>query len=534
MAFGESPSDELIRTAYAREAGDTAILYKGMSLADIAHVVGLVESKIIPRQAGGELLWALLEIHPSPPVDFAVDPARGDSYSNREAYLRMLTPSAGWLSAGRARRESTTTGYRIAVRERLLSLAGALSDCAAAALEQCDAHQATLFPDYTYLQPAQPTVFAHYLLTFVYPMLRDLERLGDAFGRTNVSPAGCGSVNGSRLPLDRKALSEMLGFDRPIAHARDAMWQADGPIENAALITGVLVNLDRLAEDLQIFSTLEFGLVELSDRHARASVIMPQKKNPYSLAYLRGLAGASIGTLAAMSAVAKTPSGQIDNRMFAYGDIPRALDQATDAARLMADVLRGLTVKTDVAKQRAGQEFLGATDLAEVIMLECEIDYKTAHRVVARAVREAHESSETGEPGKSALSVERLEAIAEATIGKKLGLSKKKIREALDPRSIVATRNGVGGAASESVSEMITECKRSLKENDAWRLTTGRKLVEAETRLAMKATLLKVVPTEPAEDDGSSASPRGESVSWEKEFEDLPKMPPRRRRFTAE
>ena len=525
MVFGEPPSDELIRTAYAREAGDTAILYKGMSLADIAHVVGLVESKIIPRQAGGELLWALLEIHPSPPMDFAVDPARGDSYSNRESYLRMLTPSTGWLSVGRTRRESTTTGYRIAVRERLLSLAGALGDCATAALKQCDAHRATLFPDYTYLQPAQPTVFAHYLLTFVYPMLRDLERLGGAFARTNVSPAGCGSVNGSRLPLDREALSAMLGFDRPIPHARDAMWQADGPIENAALITGALVNLDRLAEDLQIFSTSEFGLVELADRHARASVIMPQKKNPYSLAYLRGLAGASIGTLAAMAAVAKTPSGQIDNRMFAYGDVPRALDHAADAARLMADVLRGITVKTDVAERRAAQDFLGATDLAEVIMIECEIDYKTAHRIVARAIREALDSGESG------LSVKRLEASAETTVGKQLGLSKNRIRESLDPASIVATRSGIGGAASESVGEMIAECRKGLKENETWRLTTGRKLVEAETRLGMKATVLKIVP---AEGDGSSGAERAESDSWEKEFEDLPKMPPGRRRFPAE
>lgn len=525
MVFGEPPADELIRTAYAREAGDTAILYKGMSLADIAHVVGLVESKIIPRQAGGELLWALLEIHPSPPMDFAVDPGRGDSYSNRESYLGMLTPSVGWLSTGRARRESTTTGYRIAVRERLLSLAGALGDCAAAALEQCDAHRTTLFPDYTYLQPAQPTVFAHYLLTFVYPMLRDLERLRGAFERTNVSPAGCGSVNGSRLPLDREALSEMLGFDRPIPHARDAMWQADGPIENAALITAMLVNLDRLAEDLQIFSTSEFGLAELADRHARASEIMPQKKNPYSLAYLRGLAGASIGTLAAMSAVAKTPSGQIDNRMFAYGDVPRALDHATDAARLMADVLRGLTVKTDVAQRRAAQGFLGATDLAEVIMIECEIDYKTAHRIVARAVRQALDSDE------SALSVERLEAAAETTVGKKLGLSKKKIREALDPASIVATRTGIGGAAHESVSEMISECGKRLNENGAWRLETGRKLVEAETRLGMRATLLKIVPSK----GESSQEPQGaEADSWEKEFEDLPKMPPGRRRFPTE
>src|SRR3972149_8587350 len=102
MRLKESPADELIHTAYAREVGDAAILYEGMSLADIAHVVGLIESNIIPREAGGELLAALLAIHPTPPLDFTFDPARGDLYSNREAYLKMLTPAVAWLSAGGA------------------------------------------------------------------------------------------------------------------------------------------------------------------------------------------------------------------------------------------------------------------------------------------------------------------------------------------------------------------------------------------------------------------------------------------------
>jgi argininosuccinate lyase len=489
-----------------------------MSLADVAHVVGLLESEILPREAGGELLWALLEIHPSPPLDFAVDPKRGDSYSNREAYLRMLTPAAGWLSAGRARRESTTTGYRITVRERLLVLGAALEDSVAAALELAERHRATLFPDYTYLQPAQPTVFGHYLLTFAHPMLRDLDRLRAVYQRTNVSPAGAGSVNGSRLPLDRDSLAEMLGFDDAIPHTRDAMWQADGPIEIAALVTAALINIDRLAEDLQIFSTAEFGLVELADRHARPSVIMPQKKNPYSLAYLRGLAGESIGHLAAMAAVGKTPSGQIDNRMFAYGTIPRILNDAADAVRLMADVLLGIVVNKETAARRAAQDFVGATDLAEVIMTECGIDYKTAHGLVAGAVRSATAAGET------TLTPERLEFQAEASLGRRLGLSADRMAEALDPERIVATRTGKGGAAVTSVEQMISTCRKGLDAHRQWRRAAAKKLHEAETRLLLKATSLKIAPPAPAE-----GSPSAEDL-----FEDLPKMPPGRRRFPIE
>ncbi|HEV2237331.1 MAG TPA: lyase family protein, partial [Ktedonobacterales bacterium] len=303
MRLSEPPARSLVDTAYARETGDTALLYFGMSLADLAHVLELMEAGVLPAATGGELLQALLELHPAPPLDFGLDPARGDLYSNREAYLRMLGAPVGWLSAGRARREATTIGYRVAVRARLLGLAAALGELAAAGLDLAEAQRATLFPDYTYLQPAQPTTFGHYLLTFVTPLLRDLARTRAAFANANASPAGSGSVNGSRLPLDRARLAARLGFDSVIAHTRDGMWQPDGPIEIGGLLAAALVNLDRLAEDLQHFATAEFGLVELADRHTRTSVIMPQKKNPYALAYVRGVCGEAIGAVAAFAAL---------------------------------------------------------------------------------------------------------------------------------------------------------------------------------------------------------------------------------------
>jgi argininosuccinate lyase len=488
MRLTEPPADELIHTAYARETGDAAILYEGMSLADLAHVLELIDSTIIASGVGGKLLAALLQIHPTPPADLAFDPARGDVYSNREVYLKTLTSATGWLSAGRARREATTVAYRIAVRRRLLALASALETCAIAALDRADAHRTTLFPDYTYLQPAQPSTFGHYLLTFVYPMLRDLDRVRAAFARTNLSPAGIGSVNGSRLPLDRTRLAKRLGFDGVITHARDAMWQADGPIEIAALLTTALINLDRLAEDLQIFSTAEFGLIELADRHTRTSVIMPQKKNPYSLAYVRGLASECIGTLTTMAAVAKTPSGQIDNRMFPYGDVPRALDNAIGAIRLMADVLRGITVKTDTTAQRASEDFIGATDLAEVIMLNCGIDYKAAHDVVGQAVRAALDA------GVTTLDAERIDQAAEETIGRKLELSSDLLEATLDPIAIIATRTAIGGAAESAVMNMIAECRSTLAEVAHWRTTTQARLAEAESTLLREAAALSSTP----------------------------------------
>ncbi len=184
-----------------------------MSLADLAHAVMLVEIGLIPPEIGAKLLAVLLELHAIPAAEFPFDPARGDAYNNREYVLRQQAPEvAGWLQVGRPRREVTTIAYLLVLRERLLALTAALLDLMTALLNLAEAHLHTLMPDYTYLQTAHPTTLAHYLLTFAQPMTRDLDRLHDVFERTNLSPAGSGSTNGSRLPLDRARLAEALGF----------------------------------------------------------------------------------------------------------------------------------------------------------------------------------------------------------------------------------------------------------------------------------------------------------------------------------
>jgi argininosuccinate lyase len=316
----EGPAPELIDSAFALEAGDGPLLCQAMSLADLAHALMLIEVGLIPPDAGATLLAALLDLHNIPGDTFPFDPAQGDAYTNREYVLRQKVPQvAGWLQAGRPRREVTTLGYLLVVRERLLALTRALLAAMQALLILAESHLDTLMSDYTYLQTAHPTSLAHYLLTFVQPMSRDLARLQAVFERVNLSPAGAGSTNGSRLPLQRERLAELLGFAGVVTHTRDAMWQPDVPIEVMSGLVAMLVNADRLAEDLQLWATAEFNFIDLADRHTRISVIMPHKKNPYSLAFIRGVAREMIGRWVSVAAVGATPSGQVDNRIFIYG-----------------------------------------------------------------------------------------------------------------------------------------------------------------------------------------------------------------------
>jgi argininosuccinate lyase len=477
----EEPAPELVASAFALEAGDGPLLHHGMSLADLAHAVMLLETKIIPPAVGTKLLAALLDMHAIPAETFPFDPAHGDAYSNREYALRQKAPEvAGWLQAGRPRREVSTIAYLLVVRERLLTLTGALLNLMQALFNLAEANLHTLMPDYTYLQTAHPTTLAHYLLTFVQPMIRDLDRLRGAFGHTNLSPAGSGSTNGSRLPLDRARLAELLGFDGLALHTRDAMWQPDGPIEVISAVVAMLVNADRLSEDLQIWATTEFGLIELADRHSRISVIMPQKKNPYSLAFVRGVAREMIGRLASAAAHQATPSGQVDNRIFAYGGVPHALEQARQAVQLLAGTMAGLTVNQDMMAERAGQGYSGATDLAEVIMLECGLDPHTAHRIVGQAVRMALESHQP-------LTTEILDQASQVIIQRPLGLSNSVVTEAMNPAAIVNTRTWPGGAAPESVQTMLTTYRASLLEAATWRLQTENRLATAEAGLLKTA-----------------------------------------------
>ena len=475
--LAHGPSERLIQAAFKREIDDQAELFEAMGLVDLAHTLVMIEAGIVPRDAGRDLLAALLKLHERP-ADFTLDPSRGDLYTNREAWLATQTGASTWLGAGRARREATTTALLIKVRAGLLGLAEALATTGKVITARARDFRSALLPDYTYLQSAQPTSFGHYLLGFAYPVLRDLHRVRALYGRVNLSPAGCGSTNGSRLPQDRDRLRELLGFDGLVIHARDAMWQADLPIETAAVLTAVLINLDRLAEDLQIYATEEFALVELDDSHARASKIMPQKKNPFALTHVRGVASMMIGTLAASAAAGRTPSGQPDNRLPLYGLIPRAIEDTQDAVGLMGEVVSFLTFNVQRGRARLDPGFALATDLAEVLVLESGLDFRQAHKLVGHLVRRHLTDGDLNR-----LTPEALASAAVKVLGQRVELSQAALHDALDPEAAVSARATPGGAAPAAVDAMIVKCERALAETDAWTSNCRRRLRIAEDSL---------------------------------------------------
>ena len=318
----DGPAQELIDAGFAWEIADAPLLHDGLNVADLGHVVDLHHRNIIPDDAASELLSELLRAYNTPAEDFPYDPNFGEPYNSRERlFAERLGNTAGWLHAGRPRREAARVALRIVLRRQTAQLMADAGRFALSAAEVAAAHREVYMPDQTYLQQAQPSTFGHYLLAFVPPALRDGDRLSAALDQINLSPGGAGCVNGTRLLADRSLISDLLGFDGLIDHTRDAMWQTDSFINLLSTATSLISNQSKLAEDLEIWASQEFDYIDLAGPYTRSSVLMPQKRNPYSLTIARGAGGVLIGRLAGFLAVVKSPSARSDNLIFAYGEI---------------------------------------------------------------------------------------------------------------------------------------------------------------------------------------------------------------------
>ncbi len=450
--LSQAPSARLVASAFGDELQTQMGLAEMVGWVDLAHTLCLAESGAIPKSAARELIPALIDLQS--PTDFAPHPELGDLYTNREAWLADRTSAVGWLGVARARREALTTAFHLKLCHALCALGEALAAMIDALSAASLRHKSSLMPDYTYLQAAQPTTFGHYLQSFAWPLLRDIERAMALHAHVDQCPAGIGSSNGSTIPQDRWALARRLGFPAPARHARDAMWMQDLSLDAGAIAAGAAITLSRLSEDLMIFASAEYGFVRLADRHSRASKIMPQKRNPFALAYIRGIANRLIGVQAGISAAGRTPSGQMDNRLYVYDAAPDALDSASEAALLAAECVCGLSFDEARAAQALADRSVCASDLAERLTLEARIDFRTAHGAVGLLVTQLEaQGRRLAEAAPEDLSAAlqssgvRLDPERTGTI----------LLSALTLENCVAARQGYGCAAPSEVAAMAEE-----------------------------------------------------------------------------
>jgi argininosuccinate lyase len=424
-------------------------------LVDLAHLRMLKKQSIIAQATFQALKKSLLNIKERgyallpkdvDDVHIAIETALIDDVGTAEA---------GWLHVGRSRNDEVAACIRMAVRDKLLLLADAILSLQSTILEQAVDNQSTLMPGFTHLQHAQPTTLGHHLVAHHDALERDLGRLGDCYKRTNQSPLGAAAFASTGWPLDRNATASALGFDGVIENSMDAVSSRDFVIEALATASNLMMTLSRLAEELILWSTSEFGYVELDDKFASTSSIMPQKKNPDPLELTRAKTGTVVGALTASLVICKAlPFSYNLDLQEVTPHLNQAMDATIDCTRIVDAVLQTIFVNKDRLTEMSSVGFTTATELADTIARVTNVPFRTAHTIVGEVVR----------IGKCDL--DTIDQVGKKHVGKPLsdlGLTANDVREALDVSHNVAKRNLKGGPATSEVARMIKARRRHLR-----------------------------------------------------------------------
>jgi argininosuccinate lyase len=360
----------------------------------------------------------------------------------------LIGPLAGKLHTGRSRNDQVATDFRLWMLDALPELDSAIASLQSTLVTLAEKHQSTLMPGYTHLQRAQPITLAHWLLSHLWPLQRDRERLVDLRKRVAILPLGCGALAGTAFPIDRAALAEALGFDTPAPNSLDAVSDRDFAAEYLFCAAMLGVHLSKLAENVILFTTAEFGFFELSDAYSTGSSLMPQKKNPDVFELARGKAGMLIGLLTGLLSTLKGLPSTYDKDL-QEDKVP--VFQATDTLLTILPVLAGALDTMTINEKRmlaAIDMSMLATDLADYLVRK-GIPFREAHGMTGKAVRVAAEKDTSLDQ----LSLNDWQA---------LGPFEADVSKVFDPMRSVEQRNAIGGTSPQSVKEQIQKAKEML------------------------------------------------------------------------
>ncbi|OQX63740.1 MAG: argininosuccinate lyase [Desulfococcus sp. 4484_241] len=431
-------------------------LYKSDIQGSIAHCRMLARQGIISQDDADAIVKGLGEIEKDIESGrFVFDPALEDVHMNIEnALYERIGPAARKLHTARSRNDQVALDTRLYLGDETVSLIRRLVCLRRAIVNFANDHMHVVMPGYTHLQRAQPVLFAHHMMAYYEMFSRDTQRFRECLARINVMPLGSAALAGAPYPLDREYTASLLGFDDISANSMDAVSDRDFAIEFLAAASICMVHFSRLSEELVLWSSSEFGFIELSDSFSTGSSIMPQKKNPDVPELVRGKAGRVIGDLVALLVTMKALPLCYNRDM--QEDKPVLFD-AVDTLRACIDIYTAMfpniKVNDTVTRDAALRGFLNATDMADYLVGK-GVPFRDAHACVGRAVafaakngRELHE-----------LSLEEIQRFAPEADDDLFGL--------LTPESVIDRRNVAGGTGRERVMEAIEAARRQLSDEE--------------------------------------------------------------------
>ncbi len=424
-----------------------------------AHVRMLGRVGVLPSEEVARILEALDQIEREIEEGrFPWREAHEDVHMNIEARLAELIGEAGKkLHTARSRNDQVATDLRLWTKGALSELIAEVRRLRKVLLAEAERHleAGTVLPGYTHLQRAQPILLAHWFLAYYWMLTRDQGRLEDARRRLDESPLGAAALAGTSFPIDRFQTARELGFARPMPNSLDAVASRDFVLETLAALAILQATLSRMAEELILYSTFEFGFVELPDAFATGSSIMPQKKNPDVPELIRAKAGRVLGSFVALYTVVKgLPLAYNKDLQEDKEPLFDAFDQVLPSVRLLARMLPGLRWNPEAMARAAKSGYALATDLADYLAKK-GLPFREAHRVVGALVKKlAGEGRELEDLG-----LEELQEFSPLFEEDALGL--------LRLERAIQARSSYGGTAPEAVRRQLQEARSRLAEEEA-------------------------------------------------------------------
>ncbi|HMT08008.1 MAG TPA: argininosuccinate lyase [Pyrinomonadaceae bacterium] len=423
--------------------------------ASVAHANGLRDAGVLSAEDADAIVGGLSQlVIDSENVDtFFVSNAE-DVHSFIEGKLIEAIGDAGRkLHTGRSRNDQVATAFRLWLRGEIDDIDSLVNELQKAIVDSATGYSEAIIPGYTHLQRGQPVLFAHWCLAYFEMLKRDRERLADCRKRVNIMPLGSGALAGTAYPVDRSAVASELGFDGVSANSLDGVSDRDFAVEFASACSLLMVHLSRLAEDLIIYCSQEFGFITLSDSVSSGSSLMPQKKNPDALELLRGKSGRVVGGLVSLLTMIKglplAYNKDMQEDKEAVFDI---VDTVTISLKAASIVIENLVVNEDIAREAATHGYLNATELADYLVKK-GVPFRTAHETVGKAVLFAiDENEELGE-----LSLDELRQFS-SEIG-------EDVFDALSLEETLASKSVIGGTSPNRVAESLETARQQLKAN---------------------------------------------------------------------
>jgi argininosuccinate lyase len=428
-------------------------LFEWDVLASIAHARMLGRQAIVPSDAAQAIVDGLAALLREPP---SLDGDFEDIHSLVEAALgERVGEAAGRLHTARSRNDQVATDTRLFARAALVEGVGALTDLIATCIDAADLTGNTIMPGYTHLQRAQPVLLGHHLLAYAEMFERDVQRLCDAYARADVLPLGAGALAGSGYPLDRGYVAEVLGFGAVSRNSLDAVSDRDFLVEHLAALSMIAMHLSRLAEELVLWSTAEFGFVSLDESFTTGSSIMPQKRNPDVAELLRGKTGRVYAALQSVLVTLKgLPMSYNRDLQEDKGPYFEAVDVVHDGLALAAAMLRNCQWRTDRLARAAEDPLIAATDLADHLTRR-GLPFRQAHTIVGQIVKLA-ESSGRSLADLSLDELQRFSPLFDASA------------VSLQAADVVGARTVEGGTAPEQVQRQLTAARARLAGYQQW------------------------------------------------------------------